>query len=104
MLTKRQLTILGVFKKDLFASLTFKQIKEESKQKSNNIVQIALKEFREQKLVKSIETGDVTTYSLNFDSNLTISYLNLINELNIQKRKFPKEILVEIQRRISKQT
>ena len=43
MLTKQQLTIFGVFKKDLFASLTFKQIKRESKQRSNNIVQIAIK-------------------------------------------------------------
>src|SRR3989338_5357628 len=104
MLTKRQLTLLGVFQKDLFASLTFKQIKQESKQKSNNIVQIALKEFKEQDLVKTKVTGDVTTYSLNLNNNLTVSYLNLINELEIQKRKFPKEILSEIQKKISKQT
>ena len=104
MLTKQQLTIFGVFKKDLFASLTFKQIKEESKQKSNNIVQIALKKFKEQELVKTKVTGDVTTYSLNFDNNLTLSYLNLINEKEISKKKFPKEILSGIQKKISKQT
>lgn len=104
MLTKQQLTILGVFQKDLFASLTFKQIKEESKQKSNNIVQIAIKNFKEQNLVKTEVTGNVTTYSLNLNNNLTLSYLNLINNLEIQKRKFPKEILSEIQKRISKQT
>ena len=104
MLTKQQLTLLGVFKKDIFASLTFKQIKEESKQKSNNIVQIALKKFKEQELVKTKVTGDVTTYSLNFDNNLTLSYLNLINEKEISKKKFPKEILSGIQKKISKQT
>ncbi len=104
MLTKQQLTIFGVFKKDLFASLTFKQIKEESQQKSNNIVQIALKKFKEQDLVKTEITGDVTTYSLNHNNNLTFSYLNLINDLDIQKRKFPKEILSEIQKKILKQT
>ena len=80
MLTKRQLTIFSVFKRDIFASLTFKQIKEESKQKSNNVVQIALKEFKEQDLVRTKVTGDVTTYSLNFDNNITLSYLNLIND------------------------
>ena len=64
MLTKQQLNILGVFKKALFASLTFKQFKEESKQKSNNIVQIALKQFKDQDLVKTKATGNVTTYSL----------------------------------------
>ena len=104
MLTKQQLAILGVFKKDLFASLTFKQIKEESKQKSNNIVQIALREFKEQNLVKTKITGDVTTYSLNLANNATLSYLNLINDLDLQKRKFPKEILSEAQKKISKQT
>jgi len=104
MLTKQQLNIFGVFKKDLFASLTFKQIKDESRQKSNNIVQIALKQFKEQDLVDTKATGDVTTYFLNLNNNLTLSYLNLINNSEIQKRKFPKEILTEIQKRISKQT
>ena len=104
MLTKQQLTILGVFKKDIFDSLTFKQIKESSKQKSNNVVQIALKQFKEQDLVKTRVTGDITTYSLNLDNNVTLSHLNLINSLEIQKRKFPREILSEIQKRVSKQT
>ena len=55
MLTKEQLNILSVFKKDLFSSLTFKQIKQQSRQKSNNIVQIALKEFQKQDIVKTKE-------------------------------------------------
>ena len=104
MLTKQQFSIFGVFKRDLFASLTFKQIKEESKQKSNNIVQIALKEFKKQDLLKTEVTGDVTTYFLNLNNNLTLSYLNLINNLEIEKRKFPKEIPSEVQKKISKQT
>lgn len=104
MITKTQLQILRVFTPDISASLTFKQIKEQSHQKSNNIVQIALKTFKEQDLVKTKLTGDVTTYSLNLDNNMALSYLNLINDLEIQKRKFPKGILLEIQKRISKQT
>ena len=54
-------------------------------------------------MLKTKVTGDVTTYSLNFN-NLTLSYLNLINDLEVQKRKFPKEIVAVIQRRISKRT
>lgn len=104
MLTKQQLAIFGVFKRDLFASLTFKQIKQESKQKSNNIVQIALKKFKEQGLVKTKVTGNVTAYSLNLNNNLTLSCLNLINDMETHKKKFPKEILAEIQQKISKQT
>src|SRR3989338_3977312 len=103
MLTKQQLAILGVFK-NLFSSLTFRQIKEQSLQKSNNSVQIALKEFKKQDLIKATVIGDVTTYSLNLNNNLTLSYLNLINDLDIDKRKFPKGIAAEFQRKISKRT
>lgn len=104
MLTKQQLAILGVFKRDLFTSSTFKQIKEGSKQKSNNIVQIALTQFKTEDLVETKIIGDVIAYSLNLNNNLTGSYLNLINDIEIQKRKFPKEILAEVQKKITKQT
>ncbi len=104
MLTKEQLNIFGVFQKNIFAELTFKQIKEQNGQKSNNIVQIALKEFQKHGLVRTKVTGDVTTYLLNLDNNLTLSYLNLINGNELVKRKFPKNILEDIQKRIFKQT
>jgi predicted nucleotidyltransferase len=104
MLTKQQLKIFGVFKKDFFASLTFKQIKEESKQTSNNLVQIALKTFKKQNLVKTKKIGDVTTYTVNRENNLAQAYLHLINSLEIEHKKFPKETLSEIQKKISRQT
>ena len=104
MLTKQQLNILSVFKKDIFTNLTFKQIKSQSNQKSNNIVQIALKEFKIEDVIQTKETGNVTTYQLNLENNLTLDYLNLLNELEINKRKFPKEILQEIQKKILKYT
>ena len=104
MLTKEQLNILGVFHKNIFAEYTFKQIKEQSRQKSNNLVQIALKDFKKQNLVKTEIIGDVTIYSLNLENNLTLSYLNLINQSMISKQKFPKEMLAEIQNRIFRHT
>ncbi len=104
MLTKEQMNILSVFKKSLFASLTFKQIKQQSGQKSNNIVQIALKEFLKQDIVKTEETGDVTAYSLNLTSNLTLAYINLLNESEIRKSRVPKSILEGIKNRIFKHT
>ena len=101
MLTKEQLKIFGAFKKDIFAHLTFKQIKEHCRQKSNNIVQIALRQFQKEFLVKTQKTGDVTAYFLNMDNNLTLSYLSLINELEInENKKVPKKVLKEIQKRV----
>lgn len=105
MLTKEQLKILSVFKKRLFFQLTFRQIKEKAKQKSNNLIQRAIKEFKKQEIIKTKKTGDVTTYSLNYDNNLTCSYLNLINDLEIAKNKLlPKEILNTLQWKISRNT
>ena len=104
MLTKKQLSILSVFKKDIFGSLTFKQIKHQGKQKSNNIVQIALKEFGKQNLSEKKVTGNVQSFSLNLNNNLTLSYLNLINESEISKSKVPKKILENIQNRLFKFT
>ena len=104
MLTKKQLSILSVFKKDIFGSLTFKQIKHQGRQKSNNIVQIALKEFGKQNLAEKKMTGNVQSFSLNLNNNLTLSYLNLINESEISKSKVPKKILENIQNRLFKCT
>lgn len=103
MLTNEQLNILGVFKKNIFTSLTFKQIKEQSKQKSNNVTQIALEKFKTYDLINKEQIGDVSVYSLNLENNLTLSYLNLINEANIPK-KLPLDILNEIQKKILKYT
>ncbi|NQV08306.1 nucleotidyltransferase domain-containing protein [Candidatus Woesearchaeota archaeon] len=103
MLTKEQLNIFRVFKKGIFARLTFKQVKEQSSQKSNNVTQLALKTFQKQNLVKTQKTGNITTYSLNLDNNLTLAYLGLINELEIyDNKKLPKDVLNNLQKRISK--
>ncbi len=104
MLTKEQLKILGVFHKNVFAELTFKQIKSQSSQKSNNIVQIALKEFQRESIIITQQIGDVFVYSLNLDNNITLAYLNLINQTNISNKKFPSSILAQIQKGIFKQT
>ncbi len=103
MLTKNQIKILKVFKENIFKELTFKDIKQKSKQKSNNIPLIALNEFKKLNLIISKKTADVTTYSLNLNNNLTFSYLNLINEIDILNNKIiPKKIIQELQDRISK--
>ncbi len=104
MLTKEQLNIFSVFWNNIFSGLTFKQIKEQSRQKSNNIVQIALKEFQKLDIIASKSIGDVKVYSLNLNNNFTFAFLNIINEHKISKTRLPKQILDEIQKRIFKHT
>lgn len=86
MLTKQQLHIFSVFKKNLFVEFTFSQIKEQSRQKSNNVTQLAIKEFQKQGLIHQRKTGDVSTYSLDLGNSLTLAYLNLINEKEISQK------------------
>ncbi|MFH1053641.1 MAG: nucleotidyltransferase domain-containing protein [Candidatus Woesearchaeota archaeon] len=104
MLTKQQLNIFSVFKQDIFKELTFKQIKEQSKQKSNNVTQLALEEFRKQNLVITKKVGDVNSYSLNLKNNLVYSYLNLIDESDAKSKRIPRKVLDTAQDKVSKYT
>lgn len=103
MLTKEQINILSVFKQDLFARFTFKDVKKLSRQKSNNVVQIALKEYQRLGIVNTVAIGDVTTYGLNLDNAVTMSYFNLINAFEVKKRKLP-ECLETVKNGILKHT
>ncbi|MBU1204085.1 MAG: nucleotidyltransferase domain-containing protein [Nanoarchaeota archaeon] len=104
MLTKEQIRILGAFKQEPFIKLTFKQIKGGVGQKSNNLVQKSLSEFGKEGLITTEKVGNVILYGLNLENNLTFSYLNLINDLDIEAKKSLKEILQNLQDRLMKHT
>jgi predicted nucleotidyltransferase len=103
MLTQEQVNILSVFAREPFRGLTFRQAKEMSRQKSNNVMQIALERFGKEGIVRVEKAGNVRTYFLDMDSGLALSYLNLIGEIELQGRKLPKEAK-EMQDRISRRT
>ena len=104
MLTKKQLEILKVFKEDIFRRLTFKEIKEKSKQNSNNLVLNAVNEFKKEGLIEIKKTGNVRSFSLNLKFNPIYAYLNIINEETLNKSNLPKKTIQEIQDRIFKHT
>jgi predicted nucleotidyltransferase len=106
MLTEEQMNILSVFLREPFKGLTFRQVKAMSRQKSNNVTQIALKRFEMEGIVKVERTGNVKSYRLDMGSNLCLAYVNLIGEIELRK-KLPKQILgilEEIQNKVSRQT
>ncbi len=104
MLTKKQIEILEVFHDKLFNILTFKQIKKKSKQNSNNIIQLAIKKFISLNIIIQNKIGDILTYNLNLNNNLTLAYLNLINENKLVKAKLPLDILNKLENKIRKKT
>ncbi|MCJ7646480.1 nucleotidyltransferase domain-containing protein [bacterium] len=108
MLTGEQLKIFSVVCKEPFRRFTFKEIKALSGQRSNNVVQIALGKFEKEEIVRVERTGNVKAYSLELDSGLALSYLNLIGEAELQEaRKLPGQIrkaVDEIRERVSGET
>jgi predicted nucleotidyltransferase len=104
MLTKKQLQILKTFTKNIFLELTFKEIKIGSKEKSNNLLQTALKEFLKQNIIITKKTGNVHTYKLNLKNNLTLAYLELLNHINKNLPVQIKNLLKEIQQTILQET
>lgn len=104
MLTKKQIQILKIFAENMPSELTFKEIKIKSKQKSNNLLQTALKEFLKQNIILAKKIGNVHTYKLNLKNNLTLSYLDVLNQ---SKNNLPVKIsnlLEEIQLAINGET
>lgn len=83
MITKKQLKIFEVFAKKPFAEYTLKQIKELSKEKSNNALAIAMKQFKSENLLNEQKVGKSSLYSLNIDNS--IHYIALSNLLRLDR-------------------
>jgi predicted nucleotidyltransferase len=79
MLTQKQLTIFQVFTRNPFAAYTLKQIKRLSKEKSNNALSIAMKQFKKESLLKEQKVGKSSLYTLNLDNDLVYYYIALAN-------------------------
>ena len=83
MLTKKQIQLLSILKP--FREYTRKQIKEISKESSNNLLQIALKNLKENSIIKEKKVGKSSLFSLELN-NLTKTYLALANQESLTKQ------------------
>ncbi len=79
MLTKKQLNIFGLFGKNIFKELTFKELKTLSKEKSNSLIQNAIKEFLKEDLITQRNIGNNKLYKIIHNSK-THNYLELYNQ------------------------
>ncbi len=99
MITDKKLRILSTF--GLQEVLTFKDIKKRAKQKSNNAIQLALKNFMKQGIIAKRHAGNVLLYSLNAGNSTAQAYLEVLNNEKISS--LPKEAFI-IQDRLLKKT
>lgn len=98
MLTKKQLEILEVFRKNLGKKLTFKEIKQKAKINSNNLLQKTIKTLKEEEIITSETIGKSILYKLKLNTK-TFSYFSLIPH---QLYKLPLKTLQTIINEISK--
>ncbi len=100
MLTEKQLRIFEPLTKNLIREHSIKEIKEESKEKSNNAITLALKKFKEESLVNERKVGKSLLYTLNLDNDLVFYYLSILNNKKISKESLRaiKRIKEEIEK------
>ena len=96
MLTKEEIKIVELFRKDLLKEYTILEIKKELKKKSYNWVFEAVKKLEKLKVIQIKKKGHSSICSLNLDNQLTLTYLSLLEEFTVKSRKLPKENISEL--------
>lgn len=79
MITEKQLKIFEVFVKKPFAEYTRKQIKKESKEKSNNALALAINLLKKEEVLIEKKVGKSGLLTLNLNNDLTFHYIALCN-------------------------
>lgn len=82
MLTPKQIRIFEAFLRRPYAEMTYKEIKEYSKCKSNSIIQNAISKFISEGIVKKRAVGNILLYSAALENATVFAYFCiLINEM-----------------------
>lgn len=85
MITETQLKIFKVFVKRPFAEYTRKEIKKESKEKSNNALALTINSLKKEKVLIEKKIGKSGLLTLNMDNDLTFYYIALSNNKQIPR-------------------
>ncbi|VVB76338.1 Nucleotidyltransferase domain protein [Candidatus Tiddalikarchaeum anstoanum] len=86
MLTQKQLILLSVFVPNLFKEYSFSELKRALAEKSNSVLQNALKQFKSENLVVERSMGTSKLYKINLDNNLVFDYIGIINKGKLSKQ------------------
>ena len=78
MLTPKQIKIFEAFLRRPYKELTYKDIKNYSKEKSNSIIQKAIVKFLLEELVKKREVGNIILYTVNLENSTIFSYFDIL--------------------------
>ena len=78
MLTPKQIRIFEAFLRRPYKELTYKDIKNYSKEKSNSIIQKAIVKFLLEELVKKRKVGNIILYTVNLENSTIFSYFDIL--------------------------
>lgn len=102
MITEKQLRIFEVFAKKPFAEYTRKEVKKESKEKSNNSLALAINLLKKEEILIEKKIGKSGLLKLNLENDISFYYLALCNNNRIAHNvKLALDIL---KKEISEQT
>ena len=83
MLTPKQIRIFEAFLRKPYQEFTYKEIKEYSKERSNSIIQKAIKQFLKEELIKKREVGNIILYIANLENSTVFSYFDILIKENM---------------------
>lgn len=86
MLTKKQLKILNIFQRNEFKELTWKKVKELSKESSSSVIQDAIKAFLWEELITEKKIGTSKLYSINHKNNKVYIYFETHNKESLSRQ------------------
>lgn len=78
MLTPKQIRIFEAFLRKPFKEMTYKEIKEHSKEKSNSIIQKAISKFLAEELVKKKKVGNIILYTADLQNTNVFAYFDIL--------------------------
>lgn len=78
MLTPKQIKIFEAFLRKPYKELTYKEIKEYSKEKSNSLTQKAIRKFLAEDLVKKRNVSNILLYALNINNSNVFAYFDIL--------------------------
>lgn len=80
MLTIKQIKIFEAFLKNPYKEMTYREIKDYSKEKSNSSIQKAIAKFISENLVKKRKLGNIILYSANLENSTVFAYFDILTK------------------------
>ena len=98
MVTKEELEIVNVFRKNPLKNFTFKEIMFESKKKSRNWVFNVLKNLTSNYVLLKEPIGNNFVYKANLRNSMLLSYFQIwdFNDAHINNSKLPFDLILDI--------